>query len=144
MSDKQTDPLAAKLDEGYPESWVAEKPGDQITGYVVRVERGHTTYGIKPILILRTDDGELRSVWVLNDVLANALRRLRPVPGERVAIRFDGKRTAKNPRPGTSGEYNDFKVAVDRPEEASTIDWDSTLGPEVEAVPVSETDEVPF
>lgn len=140
------DPLLGKLDEGFPESWIPKEEGDTIVGWVTRVERGYTTYGWRPILVLRDDEGELHSIWLLTEVLQNAMRRLRPVPGERIAIRFNGKKKAKNPRPGTSGEYNDFRVVVDRPEESAAIDWEATLGPTGDAAEQQQPpeDEIPF
>ena len=37
--------LEDRLDQGYPESWVPEQPGETIVGEFVRLDQGRTEYG---------------------------------------------------------------------------------------------------
>lgn len=141
------DPLTEALDQGTPESWIPKEKGEEIRGTVVGLDQGYSQMsGITPILVIDTGDGVLRSIWLYGDVLKNLMRRVRPVPGEAIAVRFEGKRKSKNPRPGTSGEYNDWRVAVDRPVQQSGIDWESALGPRTtpEAAAPDAQEEIPF
>jgi len=105
--------LAAQLDRRHAESWIPDEPGDTIEGEFVRLDRGTTEYGAAAIAVIRTDDGSERAVWLLHAVLKQELGRVRPEPGERLAIRFDGRKTS------TRGHsYAAYSVAVDREESA--------------------------
>src|SRR5215210_3049859 len=105
--------LAAQLDRRHTESWIPDEPGDTVEGEFLRLDRGTTEYGAAAIAVIRTDDGRERAIWLLHAVLKNELARVRPEPGERLAIRFDGrKRSAKG------HNYAAYSVAVDREETA--------------------------
>ena len=149
MVDKTTerDGLDEVLDRGYPEAWRPESPGDQIKGVFIRLEEGPSQYGVTPIVVIGTPEGE-RSIWLFGQVIRNAFLKLKPVPGEKIAVRFLGLRKAKNPRPGTKGEYNDWRVAVDRPLGQEAPNWDEALAADPFALPAddqTEPDEdIPF
>jgi len=96
--------LEAEPDE-YPASWVP-KPGDLITGEVVRYTEGTTSFGRSPIAVLRDDEsGELRSVWLLHAVLRNEFAEQKPKPGERIGI----KRLSDHAK-----GYKRYRLRVDR------------------------------
>jgi hypothetical protein len=121
--------LLAKLDEGFPPSWRPEQEGDAISGAFLRLEQGMTTFGPSPIVILGTPDGE-RSVWLFAESIKSAFMRAQPVPGELVAIRFEGEQDVKNPTKGRKATAKIFRVAVDRPATApGPVDWGTALGP---------------
>lgn len=144
LAGEQGDELLAKLEEGFPPTWLAENAGDTITGAFLRLESGMTQYGPAPIVILGTADGE-RSVWLFYESLKSAFRRAQPEPGERVAIRYDGEQPVKNPTPGKRNTFHAYRVAVDRPAVASKVDWTAALGAEPVATdPSNDHDEIPY
>ena len=71
------------------------------------------------MVVLEAADGQMRSIWVFHDALLSQMRRLRPQPGDRIAVRYNGKRVS-----GTNRAYHDYDVATDR--EAAGFDWDDT------------------
>jgi len=118
----------ADMPDTFPESW-RPKPGDAVQGMVVGYSKGLSPYGEKWIVTLRVPaDGKhgeyLLGVWLSHIVLLDQFKRLRPKPGERVAI----KRCADHSGKG----YAVFRVLVDRPEAAGP-DWDA-LDVEAESV----------
>lgn len=116
------DRLRDRASRDFPQPWVAENPDDEIAGELLRYERGNTrSYGEKWIAVLRTPEGEERSVWLLHTVLNNQFARLKPKVGELVLIRYQGKRE------GAGGStYDDYRVEIDRGEDMAP-DW-SELG----------------
>jgi len=85
--------------------------GQSFVGTYERLERGFAEHrGQTWVMVLRGEDGELRSLWLLHAALLNGLKRLRPKPGEQVGVRNLGKRKS-----GTGSDYVDWRVAVDRP-----------------------------
>lgn len=107
-------------DEGFPTAWQPESPDDEIIGTLARVTmQAPTSYGPAPVVELVTPVGARYSVWLFHTVLRRAFEREAPALGERVLIRWLGKR-----RPdGGGNEYDDYRVIVDRPEAAGQPDW---------------------
>jgi hypothetical protein len=118
----------------YPESWIPTEEDPVIAGEFLRLEHGHTAYGAQDIVVVRTEDGRERSVWLLHEVLKNQLVRIAPKPGELLCIRWKGKRTS-----GGGNEYDDYRVDVDRQGEGP--DWSAVAGaPPVDRDSVREID----
>ena len=112
------------LPDTLPVSW-KPKERDLIVGTVAGYEQGETMYGPVTILLLDEEDregsptGDCVSVWLAHKVLWDEVRRLRPLPGERIAIRRNSDHPHKN--------YKRYTVIVDRKEtntEAWKPDWD--------------------
>jgi hypothetical protein len=118
--------LIAKLDQGYPPAWIPENAGDTIVGAFLRLETGVTAFGRAQVAVVGTTDGE-RSVFLFYETLKTGFRRTQPEPGERIAIRYEGLKPAKNPTPGRQATYHDFTVTVDRAA-ARAVDWNAALG----------------
>lgn len=110
--------IAEQAEKNLPESWIFSEHGALIVGEFVRLEEGHTAFGDAKILVLKTEDGRERSVWLLHSVLKRELARKRPEIGELVAIRHTGKKTSEA---GTT--YESYNVVVGGDSEAP--DWDS-------------------
>lgn len=135
--------LLEQLDAGFPPAWIAEEAGETIVGTFVRLDQGRTAYGPCPVIVLDTGDGELRSVFVFYESLKSGLRRAQPIPGERVAIRYDGLQPVKNQTEGRRDSFHSYRVAVDRPKVATgPVDWNAALGPDT-AGAVSDPPEAP-
>lgn len=139
------DELLAKLDTGYPPAWIAENAGDVIAGAFLRLETGMTKFGPTPVVVVGTYEGE-RSVFLFYESLKTGFRRAQPVPGERIAIRYEGEKPVKNPSPGRSQTFHDYRVVVDRAATAGSVDWSAALGPDTTA-PIAEQatgDDIPY
>jgi hypothetical protein len=114
------DDLLGKLDQPRAESYRFAREGDVLAGTVRRVEMATDSAGARhPVVVLEAADGQLRSLWVFHDALLSQMRRLRPRPGDRIAVRYNGKRVS-----GTSRAYHDYDVVTDR--EAPGFDWDDS------------------
>jgi hypothetical protein len=83
-------------------------PGDEIDGTLLGVKMGHSDYKanagknpVYPILFIRKDDGVTTSVHCFHAVLENEVRSARPLPGERIYIKYLGStgevKNGKNP-----------------------------------------------
>jgi hypothetical protein len=107
-------------DEGFPESWQPESPDDEIVGTLARVTmQAPTSFGPAPVVELVLPGGARCSVWLFHTVLRRAFEREAPALGERLLIRWLGKR-----RPDGGGNaYDDYRLIVDRPENKGAPDW---------------------
>jgi len=138
--DERAAALIEEASKDYPESWIPEDEGDSIAGIFSGLDKGRTSFGPAWIVVLNVG-GTMRSVWLLHEALKSQFLQAKPVEGELVAVLYRGRRKAKNPIPGRSETYHDYRVVVDRgeSEEAETT-W--------EAIEAStddvQSDEVPF
>lgn len=146
--------LKEQLEEGYPEAWKPEQPGETMIGVFRGRDTGHTPYGPKWIALLEDRQGKRWAVWLLHTALENQFRRAQPAIGEMVAIRYEGKATAQDGKT----QYDNWTVRVDRPD-ATRIDWDAPApgapppppspGPgapvaDAEGPPPYQDDDIPF
>jgi hypothetical protein len=117
----------AELDREFPESWVAQEPGELIVGEYLGSDVGTTARGPAPLITLRLESGEERTVWCFHRVLENKLGRLKPRVGDTIAIRYLGeKKSAKG-----DVTYKDYDVSSDRGRDK--IDWVSSFKDEDDA-----------
>jgi len=111
------DRLRDQANQGFPTAWIAENEGDEVAGTFKRLEKGNTRFGTAWIVIL--DDGALEhAIWLVHTVLRNEFRKIRPVPGELVYVRYDGKKVPD----GGGAAYEVYTVKVDR--KAEGVRWD--------------------
>lgn len=108
--------IESRLDVEFAPAWRPD-PGDKLSGEVVGIGERAGEYGSYPIVTLRRDDGEELALHAFHSVLASELAALRPKLGDRLAVRYDGK---KQTRTGT-GSYHGYKVVKDGDEQA--VDW---------------------
>ena len=124
MSVQQEDRFAdlkAKLDQPRAESYKFTRAGEILTGTVAKLDVGRTRDGDQ-VRIVVLDDGEaLRSVWLLHDALDSQMRKLKPQPGDRIAIRYNGKETSA----GSGRQYHSYTVVSDR--EQPAFSWDDEV-----------------
>ncbi len=107
VNDTYEDELDQQLDAERPEAWVPEQAGETIKGTVMGWETGTTKFGKQDICIIDTGE-EVRSVWIMGSVLQNQFERVQPKIGERIGIRYLGKRQNEK----GDNEYKDWKVVV--------------------------------
>lgn len=142
--------LLEQLDAGFPPAWIAETAGDTIIGTFARLDNGRTSFGPCPVVVIATEqDGEIveRSVFLFYESLKSGFRRSQPVPGERIAVRYNGTKKVENQTPGRRDTYHDYSVAVDRPKVGGVVDWGAALGAEEPPPAASEDagpDDIPF
>jgi hypothetical protein len=116
------DDLEQQAAQDFPKSWVPSESDPSIVGEFLRLEQGTTAFGPARIVVLKTKDGNERSLWLFHSVLKNEFNRVRPKVGELVAVRYLGKKQ------GAAGQkYESYRVIAQRDESAP--DWDS-LGSE--------------
>jgi hypothetical protein len=132
----------ARLDEPRAESFKFDKPGTEIAGTVARLDVGETEYGETKIVVIDPGDGNLRSVWLFHDALLSQMKKLKPRPGDVIAVRYLGKQKSGNGR-----SYHAYTVTSDK--ERPGFDWDGSAGEGGEANPFDEpldesSDEPPY
>jgi len=112
--------LRKQADEGFPPAWRPEEPDDEVFGTVVKVQmQAPTQYGPAPVVTLALESGELVSVFLFHTVLRRMFQRERVALGERVLIRWLGKRTPE----GGGNAYDDYRLVVSRPQASGEPDW---------------------
>jgi hypothetical protein len=131
--------LAALAQRDLPETWIPSSDDPMIIGEFLRIEQGPTVHGPAWIVVLKTDDGRERSVWLLHTVLRHEFARHRPRRGEYVLIKHEGTKQG-----ATGQSYEAYRVIVDR--EQSPSDWDAVTATDGmdPASPEPTDDEAPF
>jgi hypothetical protein len=128
--------LQQRASEDFAESWRPDKDGpSHLIGEVVRYTSGPTSYGDKPICVVKDGDGKELSVWLLQAALVAAFARERPKPGELVLIDYQGQKNSER----TGRRYHAFKLVVERDDDGSSLpDFDAMaaeVGGDSSAVP---------
>jgi len=114
--------LQQRASEDFAESWRPDKDGpSQLIGEVVRYTSGPTSYGDKPICVVRDADDKESSVWLLQAALVAAFARERPKPGELVLIDYQGQKNSER----TGRRYHAFKLVVERDDKPMLPDFDA-------------------
>ena len=99
----------AKLDKPRAETFRFAHEGDEIAGTVVRLDVADTEYGSQRIVVVDPGDGNLRSIWLLHDALRSQMEKLRPEPGDVIAVRYLGRQQAQ----GSGRSYHAYTVTTD-------------------------------
>ena len=106
MSD-EWDEIDKALDAERPEAWIAENEGDTLKGSVVGYEEAFGQFGPETICLIDTGD-TVMALWLYGAVLKDSFAKLKPQIGERIGVRYLGKRQGENsPNP-----YKMWKVVV--------------------------------
>jgi len=120
--DPFVDEAAAWGDDDDETGWRPEV-GALVVGRIESIDVRSTTYGPAPVIVVRADShgGNRIAVWGLHTVLRNALKRAKPQPGERIAVKrlTDGE--------NENGSFQRYRVAVDRKagSDAAAFDWNA-------------------
>lgn len=139
--------LEDQLDATYAEGWKPE-PGDKLIGKVIALDQRDDAYsdGTYPIVTIRTDDDKELAWHGFHAVARAELAKQRPKVGERIGVKYVGKREGGQ---GESG-YAVWRVVVERDGADAEIDW-AKVGAEAEgelrASSVqrsADDDEIPF
>lgn len=109
---KQNDSLRDQMAGKFPPAFRFEDEGSMIVGKVVGFSRAYSKHGPYPVVTVRDEeDNEVKSVHCFHTALASQFREQDPKPGDRIAVRYDGLKTAKD----GETEYHNYKVRVDAP-----------------------------
>jgi len=93
------------MDLNYAEGWRPEE-GDTLLGRVTDLSMGASTYGRYPIVTVAPEDGgDAVAVHAFHTGLKNRLAELRPKVGERIGIKYLGKRPLKSNPANTVAVY---------------------------------------
>lgn len=111
----------AKLDQPRAEAFKFTSEGDEIAGVVVRLDVADTDYGPQKIVVLDPGDGKLRSIWLLHDALISQMEKLRPAPGDVIAVRYLGRQQAV----ASGRSYHAYTVTTDR--ERPQFQWGNAV-----------------
>jgi len=96
----------------FAEGWRPE-PGDVLRGKVVDVTRTQDRFNADktyPIVTIEREDGEQVAVHAFHIVLQNALRQVRPMPGDSLAIKYGGRKARKGDDEATTDDRDKFHV----------------------------------
>ncbi len=104
-NDRFGDLLAAVARE--TENWIPETAGEQVAGEVLELDQIETAFGIAPAVTLLTGDGREVRVAGFGTVLNRAIGAAQIEPGDLLAVRFLGQKTAAG-----GAAYKDYKVVV--------------------------------
>lgn len=116
MTTTPWDDLERKLDEPRPEACKFTTEGQTLRAVWVRLTTADAGRGGCPIAIVKDENGTTRALWLWHDALASQLRRLRPQPGDKLVIRYNGRQTS-----GTGRSYHAYTVVSDRD---PAVSWD--------------------
>ena len=147
--------LEDRLESGLPSAWRPDQDDpDTLIGEVVDIEVGTSDYGRYPILVVRKDDGEEKSVHGFHSVLQNELVKHKPQVGERVGIKYLGDVPTKPGSPFKS--YKGYRVKIEREtgvafnwnqiktDPEADIDYSQVEEPVTVPVGANDDDSIPF
>lgn len=100
--------LAALLEHEPPTRWRPD-PGEKVIGTLDRIADKVSFGRAAPTLYLLADEGDYLTVRASGIVLRGAVEELRPTPGEKLAIKFEGMRESAN-----GHNYALYRMAVKR------------------------------
>lgn len=110
-----------QLDAQGARGWKPDE-GDTIVGSIQKISASTPSkYGIYPIVLVMTEDGELVNLHCFHNVLRNRLLEQRPKVGERIAVKYVGREQGKN----FDEPYYSYSVVMpDRPVTDDSTSWD--------------------
>lgn len=124
--------LRERVQQDYPTSWIPEAADDVLVGEFVRFDEAMTSRGEQArIVVLVTEEGDERSLWLLGKVLREKFAEFNPQPvaGDLLAVCFKGK---KQNAEGVA--YANWQVTIDRQsvedEQLSPVEYLDTLAPD--------------
>ncbi len=74
----------------YPDPFKFETVGDSIAGTIQRIDTVTNENGTTPVMDIKPDDGDARTVWISQTRLQRRMAELRPQKDDKVAIVYSG------------------------------------------------------
>jgi len=134
MGKSLQDRLQAKTETWKP------KPGDTLIGTLLEITERESEFGVYPLLIVETEDGDEIVFHAFHTVAKNELGRLAPSVGDQIGIIYGGKDEDR--------KYEKYRVVLDRVRsESKPVDWkgyaDDTAGAAGTQVAAGPDEQVP-
>ena len=102
----------------YPPSWKPEHDGDSLVGKVLGRRQVKTKYGMRSVLDMEDDDGEMWTLWASSKSLRDELNEIKPRVGDKLRVVFEGSGVSES----SGFEFHNYKVELLT--SASTADSD--------------------
>jgi hypothetical protein len=150
--------LEQDAEREYGQAWLPDREPDHprtLVGTVAGYDQGpvSTFTGEQPwICTVEDRDGKLWSIWLNRAVLVSEWERQRPMPGERIAVRYRGQQEEASRQGGAPAQM--YRLTVDRSQQLpefitrpqlaapeSDIPTDIPTEPIVDATVVEEPDD---
>lgn len=93
-----------------------------LEGNVLDVDTGDGDFGPYPIIFIRDTAGNNWRWHVFGGVAQGKVAKLRPEPGNEIAVQYIGEKPSRNYQGKT---YKDWAVVVGKADGQPAIDWDS-------------------
>ncbi|MCS4185214.1 hypothetical protein [Salinibacter ruber] len=108
MSDLKDELEQERREKEWAETWKPQEPGDMLIGTLEGYDQATTDFGTYRVAHIRDEEGVLRGLWLMHNVLQDEWEEAAPEVGERVGVQYHGKRSGEN------YDYHMWAAKVDR------------------------------
>ncbi len=112
MADLKDELEQERREKEWAETWKPQEPGDMLVGTLEGYDQATTDFGTYRVAHIRDEEGVLRGLWLMHNVLQDEWEEAAPEVGERVGVQYHGKRSGEN------YDYHMWAAKVDRSEDA--------------------------
>lgn len=112
MSDLKDELEQERREKEWAETWKPQAPGDMLVGTLEGYDQATTDFGTYRVAHIRDEEGVLRGLWLMHNVLQDEWEEAAPEIGERVGVQYHGKRSGEN------YDYHMWAAKVERSEDA--------------------------
>lgn len=138
MADLKDELEQERREKEWAETWKPQEPGDMLVGTLEGYDQATTDFGTYRVAHIRDEEGVLRGLWLMHNVLQDEWEEAAPEVGERVGVQYHGKRSGEN------YDYHMWAAKVDRSEDApQTSDEEGTATTEDENAATAGSDRAP-
>ena len=113
MSNLKDELEQERREKEWAETWKPQEPGDMLVGTLEGYDEATTDFGTYRVAHIRDEEGVLRGLWLMHNVLQDEWEEAAPEVGERVGVQYHGKRSGEN------YDYHMWAAKVDRTDEAA-------------------------
>ena len=108
MADLKNELEQERREKEWAETWKPQEPGDMLVGTLEGYDQATTDFGTYRVAHIRDEEGVLRGLWLMHNVLQDEWEEAAPEVGERVGVQYHGKRSGEN------YDYHMWAAKVDR------------------------------
>ncbi len=112
MADLKNELEQERREKEWAETWKPDGSGDMLIGTLEGYDEATTDFGTYRVAHIRDEEGVLRGLWLMHNVLQEEWEEAAPEVGERVGAQYLGQRS------GDTYDYHMWTVKVDRSENA--------------------------
>jgi hypothetical protein len=132
MSDLKDELEQERRQKEWAETWKPGGAGDALIGTLEGYDEATTDFGTYTVAHVRDEEGVLKGLWLMHNVLQDEWEEAAPEMGDRVGAMYHGKRS------GDNFDYHMWTVKADRTETAGAPAGESDPAPE--SAPAGESD----